>query len=38
MYFGPLLLGRFDERELKLYGAYNSKQSKPATLLPMLPV
>ena len=38
MYFGPLLLGRFDERELKLYGAYNSKQSKPAALLPMLPV
>ena len=35
VYFGPVLLGRFDERELKLYGAH---KARPATLSPMSPV
>lgn len=38
VYFGDVLIGRFDERELKLYGAYNTRHSTPATLLPMFPV
>lgn len=35
VYFGPVLLGRFDERELKLYGAH---KARPAKLSPMSPV
>lgn len=27
VYFGPVLLGRFDERELKIYGAHAYYQS-----------
>jgi len=31
VHFGPLLLGCFDERELKLYGAYAYRQPPPIT-------
>jgi putative transposase len=37
VYFGPVLLGRFDERELRLYGDVNKVRTKPQ-VSPMLPV
>ena len=37
VYFGPVLLGRFDERELRLYGDINKLRTKPK-VSPMSPV
>jgi hypothetical protein len=39
--FGPVLLGRFDERELRIHGAHNSDKlyrSAEEPVFPMLPV
>jgi len=37
VYFGPVLLGRFDERELRLYGDISKLRTQPK-VSPMLPV
>ena len=35
IYFGPLLLGRFDERNKKLYGNLRSMKRETSQLSPM---
>jgi hypothetical protein len=35
IYFGPLLLGRFDERTMKIYGNLRSMKPATAQLSPM---